>query len=214
VFALGNEATVPALALILHVDSVFGRETVTDVLRAAIEVAHWPPSAHHVDDEQLRESKRHDLLTDALTLHFVELPKIPEGLLPSANADPVLKWGWFFKAGSDEERHLVAMSDPTLREAEVALRNLSDDPVAREYAHRRELELIHFQNQLTRRFEQGRAQGVEQGRMEATLGAITHSCGAFGIELNDTRRRELSELDFDTLQNVLSLIIERRGWPL
>jgi hypothetical protein len=141
------------------------------------------------------------LLTDALTIHFVELPKIPRDLAPSADADPVLKWAWFFKANNDEERHAVAMSDPTLRDAEAALLHLSDDPIAREYAYRRELELIHFQNQLERK------------REEATVASIETVCRACGIELDDKRRVQLTKLDFDALQRVLSRIVETREWP-
>jgi predicted transposase/invertase (TIGR01784 family) len=158
---------------------------------------------------RLLETQRHELLTDALTLHFVELPKVPQDLLPSAEADPVLKWACFFNAKNDEERHRVAMSDPTLHEAEVALRKLSDDPIAREYAYRRELEQIHLQDQLTRRFELGR----EEGR-EAILTTVTRLCTTFDIELNDARRAQLTALDFPALRDVAGRIIDERTWPL
>jgi predicted transposase/invertase (TIGR01784 family) len=176
------------------------------------------PCADYYSVFQLLETTRHERLTDALTLHFVELPKISSDLVPSGDADPVLKWAWFFKANSDEERHTVAMADPTLRDAETALRQLSDDPIAREYAYRRELELIHFQNQLAREHEQGIADGriecIAEVRIAATRRTIEHLCVAFALPLDERRRTQLTNLDLGDLETLQARIIETRTWPL
>src|SRR5690606_6820846 len=71
---------------------------------------------------RLLEADTGELLTEALTLHFVELPKIPRDLTAAQSGDPVLNWAKFFAATSDDERHEIAMSDIQLKSLEEALR--------------------------------------------------------------------------------------------
>jgi hypothetical protein len=91
----------------------------------------------------LREAERRDVLSKALELHFLELPKIaaeldrPGGAGGAAGA--LLEWCRFLAAQSDEELETLAMANPDLSAAKKALDELSADPEARRLAEERRL---------------------------------------------------------------------------
>jgi predicted transposase/invertase (TIGR01784 family) len=171
------------------------------------------PGNYYYSVFQLREQSRHTPLTDALALHYLELPKIPRQLLTALDAEPVLKWGAFLSARSAEELHAFAMTDPILREAEAALEHLSDDPIAREQAYRRELEVGDFNRLLELEREQGEAEGRIQGEVDALAASVERLCVAFNIELTATRRSALDTASARSLLELLAAIAEHHRWP-
>jgi predicted transposase/invertase (TIGR01784 family) len=157
---------------------------------------------------RLLEGSTHERLSSALELHFLELPKIP-GQPPDDGADPVLRWGQFFRATSDERLQELAMSDPILREASDALQRLSDDPVAREEAFKRQLEWSNYQHSLQREREQGIEQGISRGLERA----IEQMCRAFGIDMGPDRLAILRDSSADELLKLHESIATSRSWP-
>ena len=121
-------------------------------------------------------------LCDHLELHLLELPKLE--LAPSDEPE-LSKWGKFLRASTDDEREVLAMSDPVLRKAKTALEELSADPEARLAAEMRDLALKSYELDLSKaRTEgqaegraQGQAEGRAQGQAEALLSLLTVKFG-------------------------------------
>ncbi len=153
---------------------------------------------------QLLETTGHELLTEALDLHFLELPKIPEGQVPDPSTDPVLRWGRFFAAKSDQRLRDLAMSDPILRKASDALERLSDDPIAREEAFKRQLEWSDMQARLEREHQRGIERGIIQ--------AIERLCDSLGIELTAERKETFRNVTPDQLLTLLERLSTTRTW--
>lgn len=157
---------------------------------------------------RLLEKHEHELLSDDLTIHVIELPKLPGGP-PAAESSAVLKWGKFFAAETDEELEEVAMADPNLNEAKSALERLSADPAAQELARERELAAWNYENTL----RLTRKKALEEGREEGLREAVQHLCDAFGIEMTDERRQTLEQASTRELEELLDQIALHRAWP-
>lgn len=111
----------------------------------------------------------------------------------------MLKWGKFLSADDDEQLHQLAMTDPIMNEAEQA------DPIAREEALKRQLEINDFEAQLRQQREEGKAEGL--------LTSIEQLCRAFGIELTTSRRHQLEASNPQALLRLLEAIARAHGWP-
>jgi len=151
----------------------------------------------------------HFELTDALELHFVELPK----LVPR-DADPRLaRWVRFLLAESCEELEELAMNDADMQRAKDALDQLSDDPTVRELARQRELSRANLA--IIRSFErqEGRAEGLADGLAVGLRLAIESLCDALEIEMTGHHRQLLAQLGNDGLQDLLDGIRRERRWP-
>ncbi len=152
-----------------------------------------------------------------VTLHFVELPKIPRDLPAAQSSDPVLNWAKFFAATTDEERHEIAMSDIQLKSLEEALRELSDDSLAQFIAEKRERDIFNFQARAKRKMEQEVAEQVEKQVAERQrtdrIEVVEQICAALGVELDDSRRQRLQTMKDDELSALPGEIAKRREWP-
>jgi hypothetical protein len=135
----------------------------------------------------------------------LELPKIPRDLESDPVADPVLSWGRFFSADSDEQLHEYAMSDPTIREAEAALERLSDDPRAREEALKRSWELADQEAVIRKKVAQAHKEGLEA--------ALERLCASLGVELGESERARIAESTSDALLSLLDHVAQHRSWP-
>src|SRR6187551_405014 len=111
------------------------------------------------------ETREHWPLTEAMTLHFLELPKLPPApVLPDG---PLLwKWGRFLTARTRDELEQLAMSDPVFDEAKRALEQLSADPAAQELVQEREIWAWNHEMQLRHARTEGKAEGKTEGRYE------------------------------------------------
>lgn len=95
-------------------------------------------------------------------MHTLELPK----LQAEATLDPtcpVLKWGRFFNASTDEELEQLAMADPDIHAAKQALDRLSADPLAQQIARDRELAVWNYEYGLHLAEQKGEAKGKAEG---------------------------------------------------
>ena len=123
-----------------------------------------------------RELESGELLTEHLSIHVLELPKL--GGPADGNDEPgLLDWGKFLSARNDEELEDLAMQSPVMKQAKEALEQISADPEARVLAERREMALISYELGLGTARREGREEGREEGRrvlrevLEALLSA-------------------------------------------
>jgi predicted transposase/invertase (TIGR01784 family) len=155
-------------------------------------------------------------LADDLTIHVVELPKLPQ-LPPAGEGPAVLKWGRFLAAQSDEELEQVAMSDPDLRDAKTALEELSQDPAARRLAEERQLAAFNHRYTMAQERkegrEEGRREGRAEGRAEALRDAVEHLCRTLGVQVTEVQRANLNAATPDETQAILDHIAVHRTWP-
>ena len=113
------------------------------------------------------------------------------------------------------------MIDPILERAKLALDHLSNDPVAREEAFKREMELgdieYHRQREIAEARaegrEEGQAEGREEGQAEGLRQAVEHLCLALDVELSLQRREALARASVPELDGLLGEIAVHRAWP-
>jgi hypothetical protein len=114
----------------------------------------------------------------------------------------------FLLAGTEQELEELAMTDPTIRRAADALRELSQDSSAQELARQRELSQLNLKIMRQCEFEAGRAEGREAGRAEGEARAILAILEAQRIAATEEQRREiLTCMDQDRLDKWLRLAI-------
>jgi predicted transposase/invertase (TIGR01784 family) len=151
---------------------------------------------------RLRDIREAVDFSEDLTLHFLELPKLPKrrahGDEPASE-----KWGRFFSAETDRELEQLAMSDPHLREAKTALERLSADPAARELARERELAAWNYEQGLrlarregeargrTEGEARGRAEGEARGRAEGEAQAILRVLERRRVAISEVQREQI-----------------------
>jgi flagellar biosynthesis/type III secretory pathway protein FliH len=89
-------------------------------------------------------------------------------LRTAANSDEpnVVEWGKFLAAASDAEREELAMKNPDLREAKLALERLSADPDARILAEMRDRAVKSYRLDINKARKEGRVEGIKEGRVE------------------------------------------------
>ena len=162
------------------------------------------PGERYHSKFELLETIDHQRLTDDLTIHVVELPKLPSQS-PADGGPAVLRWSRFLAARSDEELEQVAMSDPDLRAAKTALEELSQDPAARRLAEERELAAWNHRYTM--------AQEREEGREEGLRAAVQRLCQTLGIQVTEAQRASLSATTPEAIQAILDHVAVHRKWP-
>ena len=117
-----------------------------------------------------REVHDSEELSEQLEIHVLELPK----LRTVANSDghEVVEWGKFLAAGSDAEREELAMKNPDLRQAKVALERLSADPDARILAEMRDRAVKSYRLDINKARKEGRVEGRVEGLEEGRAKGI------------------------------------------
>jgi predicted transposase/invertase (TIGR01784 family) len=110
---------------------------------------------------QALEVTRHDPLTDKMSLHFFELPKIPAGL--SVN-NKLLLWLSLFKAETLEELEKIkALEVPVMDQAINAYQKIAVSPELREIERARSYARHNEASALYHAREEGEKKGMEQG---------------------------------------------------
>lgn len=118
----------------------------------------------------LREAHDHEVLTDQLELHLVQLRQLAAlGSQEAEREGALVGWGRFLMAQDEQEREALAMTDPNLAKAKEVLDELSADPATRRLAADREeaLLLYHFEINEARRL--AREEGREEGQRTLLL---------------------------------------------
>jgi predicted transposase/invertase (TIGR01784 family) len=167
------------------------------------------------------------LLSDALEIHTLELPKL-EGAVPAHDAR-VAAWARFFAAQDDASRREVANMDPRMEQVLSALELLSADDRARWAARWREDQLALDQigraeereeAELRGRAagreegrEEGRAAGLEEGRAQALREAVLDVAHALGLPVDGAREAWLAGLEPTSLRALPAQLLRERRWP-
>jgi predicted transposase/invertase (TIGR01784 family) len=177
------------------------------------------------------EAEDGHLLSDALEIHTIEVPKLEGGSLPARDAG-VATWARFFAARDDASRREVAMTDPRMEQVLSALDLLSEDSRARWFARWREDQLVldemgrreelrQAREEAERRGreagrdagrEEGREQGREQGR-DALRAAAVGVARELGLSVDAAREAWLARLDLASLEVLPVQLLRTRRWP-
>jgi predicted transposase/invertase (TIGR01784 family) len=153
-------------------------------------------------------------LTDQLELHVIELPKVRSRCTTEDELELTL-WARFFTAESDEDLEQLAGEHPLMKQAKDALDLLSNDPIARVEAERREMAELAYrldrslskdaaraegraigmaegiQEGRAEGIERGRAEGIERGRAEGIVSALTTILEARGLALTEAELQRI-----------------------
>ena len=159
-------------------------------------------TCHH--SYHVYNDETYDRLLDDLEMHFIELEKIRIGDIRKLKKSE--QWiAYFSNQCSDEEREVLAMSEPAIKEAmKCEMYFTQDEKLRRKYeiqekARRDYLSMLdNIKDSHQRGLEEGRKEGIEEGRRE-------------GLEegLKMGARQERAKM---AQENVLAMI--REGLPL
>ena len=153
------------------------------------------------------------LLTDALALHFIEMPKLrrkwrAKEILP--RQDKLVRWLLLLDGSEDEEirqqLEVIAMEDAMLNRALKDWEKASADPKLREiYFDRRKAVLDELA--AIRAAELREQKALEKGLTEGKADAIRQYLDArFGAESKPIQEIVLTITDLDTLSHILNHI--------
>ena len=111
------------------------------------------------------EVKRHELLSDKMSLHFFELKKVPVNDLNVGNK--LLLWLSLFKAETEEDLEKIkAIKEPTMEKAINAYQTITVTPEFREAERMRAIARHNEASALSHAKDEGRQEGMEKGRQE------------------------------------------------
>jgi predicted transposase/invertase (TIGR01784 family) len=152
----------------LYVGQLRRGDGYSDLRRTAVilitDFAEGPGDDFH-SVFQLTERKRGAPFSDHIQVHLLELPKL-RGARAGNDEPNLAAWCRFLSAETDEELEALAMQDPILRDAKLALERLTADPQLREQAERLEEEIKLYQFGTKKLREEGRVEGLAEGRVE------------------------------------------------
>ncbi len=108
---------------------------------------------------------RFQKLTDRMSIHFFELPKVPNVMISN---DDRQMWMQLLKADSEEKLDMVKSStrNPAIQKAVDVVYELNADEVLREQIRQREKALNDYNNDMTVARKEGLEEGLEKGRKE------------------------------------------------
>lgn len=95
----------------------------------------------------IREDKRFDKLTNKLSIHIFELPKVPKELISS---DDKQMWMELIKADSEEALEMVRTKtqNPAIQKGIDAIYELNADTVLREQIRQRDKAIRDYENEM------------------------------------------------------------------
>ena len=107
------------------------------------------------------ENTRYEKLTDKLSIHIFELPKVPKELISGDNKQ---KWMELIKADSEEALEMVRVTteNPAIKKGIDAVYELNADTILREQIRQRDKAIRDYENDMAIMLSQGRAEGEIQ----------------------------------------------------
>ena len=131
------------------------------------------------------ENKRHEKLTDKLSIHIFELPKIPEEI---NSADDKQMWLRLIKADNEEALKMVKTNtqNPMIHEAIGKIKELNADAIFREQIRQRDKALRDYENDITVSRLEGEAIGEARGQAKKLIDNVK--------TLLETTQRPLEEV--------------------
>ena len=161
-----------------------------------------------------RLSEIHDgtVLTNALELHVIELPK--RGLAQQEDAD-LLAWCQFLGADTDEEVQEACMANPAVEHANELLEELSNEPTIRDQAWHRQLAIdLRRIEMATIREEkrEAREEGLAEGLAEGLRAGVVALAEVLGVELDAARKDQLARMSANELQELIIHLRRAQSW--
>lgn len=131
----------------------------------------FPNTPDYVNSFSLRHDTTGELLTDAISLTFVELSKLDELVKkPVSDMTDLEKWSVFFRYAPDREHrefvNRVIASEEVLQMAGNLLMSISQDERERAVFRSRRKYQTDYQSDMATSWDNGLAQGLAQGRTE------------------------------------------------
>lgn len=160
-----------------------------------------------------RASELHDqrLLSNALSIHIVELPRIEQARAEHETLD-LERWARFLRVTDQGALDSLAAESPTMAEAKTALEFLSREPSAQRIAEmRREAEMFR-RMERAEDLAEGHARGLAEGRAEGLAETIVLLCEVLGIEL-DGRRTLIDGWNEEQRRRAVDWLRTHRTWP-
>ena len=113
--------------------------------------------AEYHSSYSIREDKRFDKLTDKLSIHIFELPKVPKERISSDNKQ---MWMELIKADSEEALEMVRTTtqDPAIQKGIDAVYALNADTVLREKIRQRDKAIRDYENDMAVAKSEGMAE--------------------------------------------------------
>ncbi len=124
---------------------------------------------------RLLEVRDHELYSDAMELHVVELSKLSKR---SSSSDDLVRWGRFLMASTDEQRCEAVDGDRVMEKAKAELERLSTDPVVQDLAQRRRLAQQMNEIEQALVWKEAHKQGRDEGRKQGHDEGCKQSCRA------------------------------------
>ena len=114
------------------------------------------------------EDRRRERLTDKLSIHIFELPKVPKELV---DGDKKQMWMELIKAKDEKELEMVkkATRNPAILSGVDAVLELNADPDLREKIYQRDQALLDYGNDMSVARGEGFVKGRKKGRNEGKL---------------------------------------------
>ena len=114
---------------------------------------------------RLRECDENFDLTDAIEIHFIELPKLDAELVNYEN--PLDRWAMFLKGWDNMELlERLTEEDPAIAQARKALEKMASDPRAKEIYEQRLKAIMDRNSDLYEAELKGKREGIREGKRE------------------------------------------------
>ncbi len=155
----------------------------------------------------LAEDETQEVFSREIEFHVLELPKL--ALARADRQARLHRWARFLQARTVVELEELAERDAIMSAAKDALNEISSDPTAQRLARERETAVLMQRHLLRSSWEQGHAEGEARG----LLLAVCSMCELLGIDMDEERTRQLSDLDRDRLQRLADALRTQRRWP-
>ncbi|MCL2231594.1 MAG: Rpn family recombination-promoting nuclease/putative transposase [Treponema sp.] len=148
------------------------------------------------------EVKRHEPLSDKMSLHFFELKKLPADKLDAGNK--LLLWLSLFKANTKEEiAQIKALKEPIMEQAINAFEKIMVTPEFQELERLRSRARHNETSALRYAREKGREEGREKGREEGMgEGMLAVARNALSQGLSIEVIQSITGLDMETIKSM------------
>lgn len=119
----------------------------------------------------IREDKRYKKLTDKLSIHIFELPKLPKGVAEENNK---IQWMKLIRADSEEELEMIKTTteNSAIKKGIEAVYALSADTALREKIRQRDKAVYDYYNDMAVARDEGELKGRREGRKEGEAAII------------------------------------------
>ena len=164
------------------------------VIISIIDFIQFKESPEFHSEFRPLEAKRHELLSDKMSLHFFELAKLSDSELSASNK--LLLWLSLFKANTEEElARIKALKEPTMEQAITAYERISVSPEFQELERLR----ARARHDEASALRHAREEGKEEG---ATAKAYSVARNALSQGLSFEVIQSITGLNLETIKSL------------